>query len=92
MNIQIYSRYRAFKKKEWIGISTFSNNKSFYMKNITIWNIYDKIHTVDYYSGCYSSLRDKILANVVILDFHQKMEKNDNIANVAMPTLFMDTH
>jgi hypothetical protein len=39
------------KKNISIGISTFGNNKSLYMKNITI------------YSGFYSSLRDKIGAN-----------------------------
>ena len=35
--------------------------------------LYDKIYTISYYSGFYSSLYDKIWANVVILNFGQDL-------------------
>ena len=48
------------KKKEWIGISTVGNNKSFNEEeNHHFKYIYDEIYTICYYSGFNSSLRDK---------------------------------
>jgi hypothetical protein len=44
--------------------------------------LYDKIYTNGYYSGFYSSLREKFEEMVVILNFLQRMDKNDNIHHV----------
>ena len=72
--------HMILQKKKWIGISTVGNNKSFYMKNITILNTYMvKSIQLAIIQAFTAPWEIKFEQMVVILNFCQQMENNDNI-------------